>query len=471
MLEFPQEFFDPEIREGFFVDATMKTAWAAQMEVLAQISAVCEAHNIQWYAAYGTLLGAIRHEGYVPWDDDIDIWVMREDYNKLLSEYLPQELPEGYIVKSALNDVGYSQFHSCVFNGNGINISKEWMQEFHGCPFSVFIDIFPLDYLPRDPKKREEQKTQVNLAVQAAQLAGKLGNEITDQKEVEDAIDNIKDVTHFLEREAGFRINSDMLKRKDYGQLRNQLLRCANYVAGRYGDKDADEIVQYGDYIRLDNKTFIKEWFSETYSATFETLMFPIPCGYDELLRTIYGDYTIIRKKTGKHDYPFYKPQLAYLKQALRERQRQAVAKGIVNQSEADLGALPEEWEHKLEGKKAILYVSGFSLYIEYGERAVNKLEKNLKLFQENKDGIVLWWMPQKQMRTMLGLISQELVTRYDGILEQFGNTDWAICDMSEDEERALKYCNAYYGEKNELAQQFVDMKKPVMIEQMLEDD
>lgn len=93
MLNFADGFFKPEIREDFQIDATMKTVWAAQLEVLNEIDKVCERHGLTWYMAFGSLLGTVRHQGFIPWDDDMDIWLKREDYMQLL-QYLPEELPE-----------------------------------------------------------------------------------------------------------------------------------------------------------------------------------------------------------------------------------------------------------------------------------------------------------------------------------------------------------------------------------------
>ena len=170
MLEFQEGFFDQEIREGFYLDSTMKTVWAAELEVLQKVAEVCDKYGLTWYAAYGTLLGAIRHEGFVPWDDDMDIWLKRKDYNKLM-EVLPKELPEGYRVRGPLTEEGYDQFHTCVNSGSGISIAQEWLEQFHGCPFTVGLDIFPLDYLPRDEQERTLQKNLFTLAGRVAQLA------------------------------------------------------------------------------------------------------------------------------------------------------------------------------------------------------------------------------------------------------------------------------------------------------------
>ena len=79
-MEFPQEFFLDEVRDGFFVPAMMKRAWAAELEILIEIDKICDRHHIRYFIDYGTLLGAMRHKGFIPWDDDIDISMKREDY-------------------------------------------------------------------------------------------------------------------------------------------------------------------------------------------------------------------------------------------------------------------------------------------------------------------------------------------------------------------------------------------------------
>ena len=79
-MEFSKEYFWDEVRDGFYVSGIMKRSLAAQMEVLGEIDKVCKRHNIRWFADCGTLLGAVRHGGVIPWDDDVDIAIPLKDY-------------------------------------------------------------------------------------------------------------------------------------------------------------------------------------------------------------------------------------------------------------------------------------------------------------------------------------------------------------------------------------------------------
>ena len=82
-LKFDNDFFNTEVREGFEISSMMKRAWAAQMEVFQVVSDICNRNGIRYFADFGTLLGAVRHKGMIPWDDDIDLAMMRPDFERL----------------------------------------------------------------------------------------------------------------------------------------------------------------------------------------------------------------------------------------------------------------------------------------------------------------------------------------------------------------------------------------------------
>lgn len=469
MLEFQEGFFEQEVRDGFYIDITMKTVWAAELEVLQKVAEICDRHGLVWYAAYGTLLGAIRHEGFVPWDDDMDVWVKRKDYNKLL-KILPKELPEGYFVRSPLAEEGYNQFHTLVNSGNRVSIDPQWLEQYHGCPFSVGLDIFPLDYLARDEEERAVQENLVRIACRGAQVASTLFHEsYADAEKPEETkkgfLEEIEEAICYLEANCGAVIDHNLVEEGKWFALASEFGKWANYFAMMYGEEESDYLVNFIDYVRADWKKFPKEWFAETYSATFENFMLPVPCGYEQLLRKIYKDWEVAVKKTGTHDYPYYARQLEELKRMVRakEKQVQDVA------SEEAGNAMPSNWERcvrREDGsrKRVILCANDVAVFLRDKEKALDKLEEVLHTFEAVQEHVVLWWRPQRAMAAALETVSHELAQRYREILSGYRAAGWGICDETDNTDRAVNFCDAYYGNMNAVLQPFQNAGRPILL-------
>ncbi|MBD5394865.1 MAG: LicD family protein [Lachnospiraceae bacterium] len=309
MLNFADEFFRPEVRENFQIDTTMKTVWAAQLEVLSEINKVCERHGLTWYMAFGSLLGAVRHRGFIPWDDDIDICLKREDYMQLLY-YLSEELPKGYVVRSPLLDSWYPEYHSCVVNSDSISIEPEHLKQFHGCPFVVGIDVFPLDLL----EEGEENSLRINLFKAARQAALMIKSE-----EINEELNDILDI---LEKQCDVTIDRSGLSKDCSEDVRNEwtagLWGLANEIVMSSSGKKTADLAMYLDYLKF-GKYYQASWFDTVEWMPFEGVMVPVPGGYDKILRATYGDYSVCIRNTALHGYPFYNKQLEQLRKRVAE--------------------------------------------------------------------------------------------------------------------------------------------------------
>lgn len=292
-MEFPKSFFEDEVRSGFYVSALMKRAWAAQIEVLADIDRVCRKHDIKYFAEWGTLLGVVRDKGFIPWDDDMDICMFRKDYEKFCEVAL-DELPEFYgllnFEHSDDKDFVCKDYLTRVYTGNRIRIDRSYMEKFHGFPYVSGMDIFPLDYLPEDEAKAQLLYDRVTTVDTMAQAVDTL--EESEREEALEGIEEVFDVkldrSHFLSR---------------------QLYMLADKLCDMYTKEESQYIISTIAWTTKKHYRMPKECFEETVYMPFESFLIPVPAGYDALLRIKYGSYEVPRHAGGDHEYPFYRKQ------------------------------------------------------------------------------------------------------------------------------------------------------------------
>ena len=115
-IDLPQNFLDEEEISGYLVTSQMKEVWAVELDLMAQLDRVCRENGLTYFAGAGTLLGAVRHHGFIPWDDDMDFYMLREDYNKLIG--LANEFKEPYFLQNTYS-YRYGFFQIEEFEDNG----------------------------------------------------------------------------------------------------------------------------------------------------------------------------------------------------------------------------------------------------------------------------------------------------------------------------------------------------------------
>lgn len=250
-------------------EMTLKEVQAVSLEVLKDVHTFCVGNNIRYTLYGGTMIGAIRHQGFIPWDDDVDIAMPRPDYEKFLQMYKSKT---GYELKCY--EHGNSQLafaRVCEMKQTLVTQSLPWCNEDTG----VYIDVFPLDGAPDDMKTAEQYIKKLYRSWTCVKL-----NRVSQRR---------------------------LLNQKTWGRRMNVLIRkmlFRNPIASRVDwtgrHIKACKTIPFGATRHFVNVSFgeykMKEYqesadFESTIMVPFEDGMFCVCNGYDHLMRTKYGDY------------------------------------------------------------------------------------------------------------------------------------------------------------------------------------
>lgn len=298
MLQFDESFFEPEEREGFMVRGMMKRYWASSMECLAEIDRICKKHGLRYFAFYGTLLGAVRHKGYIPWDDDMDIIMYRDDYNGLIRAVKEEGMTKPFEL--------YNVMESCLYPMRIINthytlMKDEFLEQFHGCPYPSGIDIYVMDKVPT-----EELDVQVvrHLHQVVRYLSQRVDRnyESTFHDSEKLAKEDIEEVVRGIEEFTHVKITID-------NTLAAQLAKLAAQISAMYNDTDSPYVARIHNWsVFGEQYKWNKEWFDEIVYLPFENMMLPCPKMYHEVLEATMGkDYMTPIKFLNAHEYPCFK--------------------------------------------------------------------------------------------------------------------------------------------------------------------
>ena len=143
-----EHFLEPETRCGHYVSSETKALWKSMLDMVEEVDRICRKHNLKYFLIAGSLLGAIRHKGFIPWDDDFDIALFREDYNKL-ERILPKELPSNMFMQTLATDPGYCTPHMKIRLLGTTAIQDFAINQRFCFNMGIFIDIFALDGIPK----------------------------------------------------------------------------------------------------------------------------------------------------------------------------------------------------------------------------------------------------------------------------------------------------------------------------------
>ena len=262
--------------------------------MLDEVERICKANGLKYFADSGTLIGAIRHEGYIPWDDDIDLVMLREDYDKFV-QIAPKWLKEDLVLQTVYTEKNYLRGHAQIRNSKTCGCNEEDKKAGYNC--GIFIDIFPLDGMPKTEKERKSwaKKIQFYWTVLYTWYRFDYYENATFLGKV---LHGIGTILHVPMRKAY----------KGYEKL------CT-----RFKGKDTEYVCDTVFIRYLEKNTWKREWFKEAVYMPFENRKIPVPVGYDGRLTAEYGDYMKPAKAPTMHGGLILDPDVPYTEYLKKE--------------------------------------------------------------------------------------------------------------------------------------------------------
>lgn len=238
-----------------------------QLEILLEFDRICKENEIHYNIYYGTMLGAIRHQAFIPWDDDIDLAMTRENYDKFLNIY-EGKLAKDYFVQDFETDPDYPRQFIRI-RKNGTKYLQRYYKSFdihHG----IFIDVFPYDHVYLNQKKEKYRYKYLKI------------------------LNRINIIKHFGVKSNASSIKKSIQKMIDRVIPTLRLKKHIRKVMTKRNQENLDymtDMTLTADPKLLKNYLIKEEDFLDSVMVEFENHQFPVPRKYDKYLTQMYGDY------------------------------------------------------------------------------------------------------------------------------------------------------------------------------------
>lgn len=264
------------------IEVSLEEIKDCEMGILKYIDQICKKNNIKYSLMGGSLIGAIRHKGFIPWDDDIDIMLLREDYEKLKIEIL-KDSNSRYVYMSSDLYSDYLYPYAKVIDTRtsaketGIKSPKN---------YGIFVDIFPIDKIPVDNKEKNKFLKKVKILHKIYKI--RIYDKQISNSKIKLVVKNII---------------ANLFQRISVNKLVNKL----EVLATKYKNEDIDNYGIVYDVIYKKN-TYPKSFYNNVHYTKFEDSQILIIDNYNEYLKKIFGDYMVLppedaRKTNHNWDY------------------------------------------------------------------------------------------------------------------------------------------------------------------------
>lgn len=250
----------------------LKKLQDTQIEIMLEIIRICKKHNLRYFLIYGTLIGAIRHEGFIPWDDDLDIGMPRDDYEKFIKA-AKNDLDSKFYLQSAEVESEYWLPFIKIRKNNTLFEEPSVAKMSDNIHKGIFVDIFPFDYV----QKNKGQFVRMQFVLSKA----------------------ICETMYF---KAGVYNDKKTLRYKKLFRVLNcfsisTLSRLQNRIAQLQNKKRAAYLADFNSSRKYLAAIYPLKYFFPIKKGNFEGYDFNIPYDYHSYLTMVYGDYMVLPKE------------------------------------------------------------------------------------------------------------------------------------------------------------------------------
>jgi hypothetical protein len=460
----PAGFLREEVRDGFLVSELMKRTWAAHLKILNKLQVLFDKYELTYYAEVGTALGAYRHKGFVPWDDDIDISMLRKDYMVLLEH--ADEIDDDLVIRSVYNSDTYMNFHAvCTHKADTLKWDKDRMNEYYGCPFICYIDIFPLDYIPKDPQALQIFKELYYVAyklvhdckaIEDNYLGGKVCMlNMLEELAAHEDIQISEDIRGFIKELEALKqyllnyLGEGVLFKPDI-PLRKQLCLCVEKVAQMVEEKDSDGVdycpkIPISGYINPRNKL----WYEGVQELPFEFIKVNTPLDCAGMLESQYGpDFMTPIRGTAAHDYPFFREEITVLINGDTGDAFTGTIKGEL--------AVPDDWKAVLVDtsgnlKHVIVYGISATDILNNGSTGIKHVRKYLEKKEAEADNCIVIMLAPEGLLIFMETCDLAMEEDYRRLLSDLEKMENVIFDDHADSDEIamiVSISDEYYGDR-----------------------
>ena len=246
------------------------------LEILEELIRVCEENNLTYFACGGTCIGALRHNGFIPWDDDLDVFMPRPDYEKLWE--LKDRFREGkYLLCRTSLEKNYHHRVMQLVDVNTTFINQRSVDE--DIEHGVYIDILPMDACAPDGIRRIRQIMQAILY----------------------SIYNVQCLPEFHGGKAFRAAVSTALHLVPGKKMRYQIWSACEKKMTKYNWFTAEKAVELTAAVKVLLNPYPKEWFADVVKHPFEDIEINLPIGADQYLKQVFGDYMSLPPEKDRH--------------------------------------------------------------------------------------------------------------------------------------------------------------------------